>query len=720
MFRRLAALSGLLLLSLTVPWPAVAAETETCSKVVVITMPGVTWADVQREAPPNILAAAEHGAAGSISVRTDSPVTSYGDGFLTIGAGARAEAGEVNATEDPTSLPGSRPEIDAFWEDAKVARFPELEELAERAAYEPRLGALASAVRPIETAAIGLSDLGEASGPEGRGRWALFAAMDEDGVVAKSLAANNALVSDEDAPFGVRTDPSRIVSAPNFGLEDCYVAIVDGGDLIRREQAILRGDASVAMREPLLALDEIVEGLRKQLDPKKDLLLLVSPTSPLTDPLAHLGVAIAEGPGYSAGGSLTSATTGADGIVTLSDVAPTILDHLGRERPSEMVGRSWAPAPGGGDRVDAAVDLDEEARFAHRNQPLVSGIFAVAELILVLVAAWLVRSGRRGSEGVIGSVALGFLAFPFVAFASTPLPAHEMGIVLYVGALVALTAFVVAVASFIRRDPYERAILICLATVVLLGIDLASGAHLQLTGIWGNDAILGGRFDGLGNIGFSILGTSAIVAAAFLVHKGPKGNLPLLVGLVLGAAVIIDGAPGVGSDVGGVIAMVPTMVVTWFLLTGRRIETKTVVAALAIGAVVLGVFAAIDLSRPEAQQTHLARLIEDVIDRGAGPFIDAVERKMEANIGVFGESPASFLIPPIFLGFVWLVLSGRGRWGRLAEEAPAIRAGLIGGFCLAVLGFAVNDSGVVVMAVVMAVLAPAAVLALTRNEEATA
>jgi hypothetical protein len=714
MVRRAAA--SVLLLALAA-FPAPAHGAETCSKVVVITMPSVTWADVQREAPPNILAVVEHGAVGSVSVRTDSPVTSYGDGFLTIGAGARAEAGDVTPVEDLDDLPETRPAIQAFNEDTKVAVFSELEELAKRAAYEPRIGALATALGTIETAAMGSSDLGERPSPPGRGRWALFTAMDEDGVVAKSLAENT-LIVDSEAPFRVRTDTSRIVHAPNFGLDDCYVAIVDGGDLIRREQALLRGDASVPMREPLLALDEIVAGMRKQLDPERDLLLLVSPTSPLTDPLAHLGVAVAEGPGFSPGNSLTSATTGAEGIVTLSDVAPTILEHLGKPRPTEMVGRGWTSVAGDGDRLGAAVDLDDEARFAHRNQPLVSGIFAVAELFLVLGAVWLSR--RKSSVRAIRSLALGFLAFPFVAFASTPLPAERMGFPLYLGALVALTALVVVVVSLVRREPYERAILICLATVVLLGIDLAMGARLQLTGIWGNDAILGGRFDGLGNIGFSVLGANAIVAAALLVQRGRGDRIPLLVAIVLGLAVVIDGAPGVGSDVGGVLAMVPTMILTWFLLTGRRIGAEAVVAALLIGAVVLGIFAAIDLSRPEAQQTHLARLIDDVSARGVGPFTDAVERKTRANVGVFGESPASFLIPPIFVGFFWLVIGRRGRWGALADKQPAIRAGLLGGFCLAVLGFAANDSGVVVMAVVMAVLAPAAVLALTRPDEVTA
>ena len=45
---------------------------ESCSKVVVVALPGVTWADVDRVSPPNILAVAEEGAVGSVAVRTIS------------------------------------------------------------------------------------------------------------------------------------------------------------------------------------------------------------------------------------------------------------------------------------------------------------------------------------------------------------------------------------------------------------------------------------------------------------------------------------------------------------------------------------------------------------------------------------------------------------------------------------------------------------------------
>ncbi|MEA2499531.1 MAG: hypothetical protein QOH26_1936, partial [Actinomycetota bacterium] len=322
MFRnalRVSVILGILVCAL--PGPARAAGA--CARTVIVTMPGVIWSDIDREKPPNILEAAGHGATGSISVRTDSSVTSYGDGFLTLGAGTRTEASDVRAATERVEHLGSGPISFAY--ETQVAQFDELTRSAASSSYEPQLGALATALAArddIAVFAIGNADLGMVEEGGEQGRWPLFVAMNENGVVERSVVDQSLLAPDAAAPFGVRTDPERIRRAVGEALDDpCSMIVIDGGDLIRREEAIVRSVPSAALREPLLALDALVGAVRSRLDPARDLLLLVSPTSPLTDALPHLGVAIAEGPGFGAGDALTSGSTGASGIVALTDVA---------------------------------------------------------------------------------------------------------------------------------------------------------------------------------------------------------------------------------------------------------------------------------------------------------------------------------------------------------------------------------------------------------------
>jgi hypothetical protein len=66
-----------------------------CSRVVVFTLPGVTWEEVARVDPPHLMDAVEQGAMGSMAVRTITSRTSYASGFATLGAGSRMHGGRT-------------------------------------------------------------------------------------------------------------------------------------------------------------------------------------------------------------------------------------------------------------------------------------------------------------------------------------------------------------------------------------------------------------------------------------------------------------------------------------------------------------------------------------------------------------------------------------------------------------------------------------------------
>jgi hypothetical protein len=703
--------------------PAAAAE---CGHAVVVTLPGVTWTDIEREEPPNILSVTEEGAAGSVSVRTDSPTTSFASGFTTLGAGTRAEGG-VGTGGQTGSGSGSDPLVP----NVHAEGLDELRRLAQTSDYDPTPGALGSALEdPL--IALGNADITGVGGDKiGEGRWTLLAAMDEDGVVDLAATGLNLLEADPSAPFEVKTDQQALGRAVDAALEiDCSAMFVDGGDLIRREQALDKGKSVPPIREPLLALDDLVGRIKGRLDPARDLLLLVSPTAPLEDPLLHLGVAVAWGQGFPSGGQLTSASTGGPGLVSLTDVAPTILRHAGVEAPASMVGRPWVSD--GSDpeevqeRVAAAAELDREARFAHNTGPLITGVYSVLELLLVLAAAWLFRRQRRRGDPELTSrtktllqlSALAAISFPVVTYVVTPLPVEQLGLPTLALAIVGITAALAGLAFLLGKTPTRRLFVICAVTFVVVSLDVVLGSRLQLTGLWGNDPILGGRFTGLGNRGFTVLASSSLLLGTLALRSVRRSWVPVAVAALFVATVVIDGAPGLGSDVGGVIALVPALGISWMLLNRRSVDARAAVIAVAVAAIAVGAFLAFDLSRPPDRQTHLARLFEDFRGRGFAALTGAVGRKIRANAGVFTSSAASFLIPPIFGLYTWLVLRGGKTWAAVRRYEPVLQAGLVGSLLLAVLGFAVNDSGIIVVAIVLAMFAPAALLMLVeRNGE---
>ena len=71
----------------------------------------------------------------------------------------------------------------------------------------------------------------------------------------------------------------------------------------------------------------------KRVDLERDTVIVLGPTAPLShDQLTVFSIA---GPGIAPGWA-TSSTTRRDGFVTLTDVAPTLLDHFGIKVPDAM------------------------------------------------------------------------------------------------------------------------------------------------------------------------------------------------------------------------------------------------------------------------------------------------------------------------------------------------------------------------------------------------
>jgi hypothetical protein len=699
-----------------------AAAQEPCSRAVVFTLPGVTWADVNAVRPPELLRLVEDGSAGSISVRTIASRTSYASGYASLGAGARVDAPQSTGT--PVEL-GSRDGI--FSHDVRMNIDP-VSELALNAGYDAQPGALGSSVS-APLVPIGNADLGRpVPTPVGAGRWALIAAMDSTGSVPLSATGPELLTNDPEAPYGVRTDEAAIEEAVDEALDvSCSSLIVDHGDLARADHwaDLTFNEGSEGRERALLAADELLGHVRDRLDLERDLLVVVSPTSPASAPVARLGVAVAAGPQFDPGSTLESASTRRRGIVTLPDVAPTVLAHLGETRPASMNGRPWlAVTSPESDRVAAAIDLDEESVFVDGLKGAVSTWFVVGQVVVYLLALGLLawresRARRRGDPsgpGVSGlarwleRAALALVAFPISTFFMGVVKAHEIGTVAFVLALLAIDAVLVIGAMLVADRPLDRLLVLCAFTLAVVVADLVTGGRLQLNTVFGYSPIVAGRFAGAGNIAFAVLGASTVLTGALIVHRWRSPQALWVTMALFAAVIVIDGAPQFGSDVGGVLALVPALAITGVLLSGRRPSLKLLALGAAGALLAVTVFTAIDLARPPEARTHLARLVEDVRARGFEVLTGTIERKLKSNLRVFRSTIWTFFVPPALAAMAWFLARPRGRWGRMAEVFPKLRAGLVGGLIVAVLGFAVNDSGIVIPAVVLSFLVPMALL----------
>ncbi|HVM02670.1 MAG TPA: hypothetical protein VM263_08365, partial [Acidimicrobiales bacterium] len=547
-------------------------------------------------------------------------------------------------------------------------------------------------------------------------RPAAAAVMDTRGWIGSGDVGRDLLVEDPAAPFGMRADPEAVVRATAAAVDAAGVVVVDPGDMDRAaEFAALSTPAAAALarRQALASTDHLLSRVADLVG--DDALLLVVSVAPPGRGWS-LTPMVAAGRGVERG-YLHSPSTRRLGVVALTDVAPTVLDALDVPVPEGMIGHPLRFAPGPVD-LGALREPDRDEAFRESlYYPLVAS-FIVLQAVAYAVAV--VAFGRLGGRGRTRT----FLRWGVVAVSAWPLATFLLRAVpdvavLGAGAvplLAALDAAVVALALWAgRRRPLGPLSWVCGTTVAVLVADLATGGHLQTSSLLGYSYNTAARFTGLGNTAFGVLAATAVLAAALHVHHAPRrGEATVTAGGILALVALADGAPSLGSDVGGILTLVPVFALTLVALSGRRVSLRAVAVAGAAGLALVAVATGVDLLRPPASRTHLGELVGRVADEGIEPLRTTVARKVSANLRSF-RSVWAWMVP-ITGAYVLAVLAWARGWERLLPPRSALRAALAGVLAAGVVGYAVNDSGVVVTALVAVYVGPfLTLLALHRD-----
>jgi hypothetical protein len=250
------------------------------------------------------------------------------------------------------------------------------------------------------------------------------------------------------------------------------------------------------------------------------------------------------------------------------------------------------------------------------------------------------------------------------------------------------------------------------ALALVLLVDLLTGARLQLDAPAGYSPLVAGRFAGLGNVAFGVLAAAVLLALAAATARRPADVALVAVVAGGGLVVVVVGGPPWGSDVGGVLALVPGVVTLAVLRSGRRMTLLRLVLAGLAGAAVVTALALADAARPEDDRTHLGRFVEQVRD---GTFDVVLVRKAEAIGNLLFANPATALLPVVVAAAVWLVVRPPGPLRAAFADVPAWRHGLLALGVTAAVGFLANDSGPAIPALALLVAIPATLAVTARR-----
>lgn len=713
--------------------PSATTAPVTVTKVVIFGMTRLSLDDLGSGAVPNVDRLVAEGAVGATSVRTLAGRPSSVEGYASFGASARVRspdaAADAYAPDDPIGIVTAR-QLAELRTGRRAKGEVVLTGMADTVRVNKKKflpsdpGALGDALHAAgkRTGVVGTSDTGLLGDDPAAGlqRPGPIALADGSGSVDYGAVGKSLLRRDATHPFGVRVDSDRFVSESIRAVGRADVTLLDTGDLDRT--FAIKADTDEAQFEVLRVralreTDAILGRVVAALPPGT--LLMVTAIRPATGQWALTPTVLA-GPGVRHG-YLASPSTRRLGLVTLTDLAPTVLHAFGLETAKGMIGHplGYTARTGGAD-LRRLRDLNDLAGYRERIYlPLTKG-YVIFQTIVYLLTILLFssRGGVGRARGAIEWIVLAVAAWPLATFVFRAIP-HAWLLGPFGGPLAMLVDLaIVSLARRARAHAMSPLSWILFGTSGLIVLDLATGAHLQQSSILGYSPHTAARFTGIGNAAFAALASTAVLWSAIHVQFAPRRREALLGAAAFCAVVFVaDGAPMLGSDVGGILTLAPVFGLLLFAMSGRRIRLRTLLITGASTVALLAVATGVDLLRPADSRTHLGRLVAEIGKGGDNTALTTIGRKLSTNIRVFAGSFWTWIVPVIAIVLLFFLVVQRG-WESDLHKGSALRAGVVAALLCGLLGFAVNDSGTVVTALVFVYLGPfITLLALQRGDQ---
>ncbi|MGH2840737.1 MAG: hypothetical protein ACRDKY_07935 [Solirubrobacteraceae bacterium] len=467
------------------------------------------------------------------------------------------------------------------------------------------------------------------------------------------------------------------------------VSLVRSGELADRVRALLRHHRFVVTGLPTAAKgDAVLDRLLRDRRPED--LLIVAQTPPRARVPQLLPIAAA---GLGSSGALTSATTRLEGVVAAIDIPVTVWDRLGIAEPDDVKGQEMRAD---GTR-DAAALTTLEARLrvvsGRRNPTL--GALALTWLALTLLLGLI--ADRRGIRAAMRIGALAFLWVPAMLLVTGALAPSRLAEI----SIIVVGCFVLGALTdrFVRwpRGPLVPASV----AVVGYAIDLVFGSPLIVRSLLGVNPRSGSRFYGLGNELESTLTVLLLLALGALLfgRARSRGGAATFAAVGLVFCVFV-GAGQLGADVGGVITVGAGLAAATVLMLPGTPSRRTVVIAAMVPVAALFGLAALDLVT--GGNGHFTRTVLQA--DSAGSLADVVERRYTLAFNVLGTGAMPLLTLIALLAAAYGVRYRERIYAPL-RGSPSWTAALAGGLTASVIGALFNDSGPILLAFGVFVLA---------------
>jgi len=669
---------------------------ESDKKVVMIVVNEVNFDDLK--GMPTVRKLIEGGAIGLMNNRTSTRSNTY-KAYTTIGAGVRAEA-----SADTTNFTTINKEIKSTYQrrtgytlpDSGIVNIDIAKLIKQNNAgeYGAVPGALGQALREVgmKTAVIGNSDIPDTSISLGAA-----IAMDNKGYVDYGNIGKEILTKNDSYPFGIKTDYIQLEESFKDFYQNATLVVIDLGDIGRLER--YKDNMSDLQYEKtkniiLMDMDKSISSILDIIDLDRTRVMIVTPYPSSKDLVEgrRLSPVLVYGSGISRG-LLYSDTTRRNGIVGNIDISASVLQYLGVDsghlqgRPFHYISKE--------DNFNTLMNLENQVVNTSINRSPVLSAFALYEIIVSIFALVILLIDDKYKKMVPGFKAI-LLSTMIVPFILLIVPLFQpLNLFLTYTIIISITGTIAFLINKFCEKKLDAVIIVSGATTLTILADLLNNSSLMKTSLLGYDPIIGARYYGLGNEYMGIFIAAALVFACALLDRFKINIKWIMVFFLL--AIIVIGFPKLGANVGGTITAVVAFTFTLLRLYKIKIKLKqfAMIGMMVFGVVFIMAFIDIKLTNG---QSHLAGAVNQMFEVGPEAIFLIIERKLAMNLRLIGVTIWSRVLLTAIIIMAIMFYRPVKLIERLVKLYPNLSIGWSGIVAACIVGFAVNDSGIVVAA----------------------
>lgn len=690
-------------------------QSKKCTGQMILVIDRLSITDLSDEMTPNLMKLQKQGSIGLMNTNvlgSREPENTH----VTIGAGQKAAGGEwagrfynaPEAVDRAASHFGNREAGGLYhaltgWQYKKGALVnPMIVDILNKnsdTSYQVQVGSLGEALKRngISAFVIGNSDT---SVPR---RFGALLVMDKKGSVSEGVIDASINQKDADFPNGFRTNYQKMFSEAYESFKgSSRLLVIELGDLSRLdEMRPLMGLESYSKlrRQSLTRIDDFVGQLLPFIHFADSRVMILTPTPSVEDLKKDNSVTplIMAGIQYSKGGLLTSASTRRIGIVANTDIAPSVLAYYNLDKTGSMIGREITSVSQRGS-LGFVKALDDKLVLTYNQRPVLLKTIAIIEIAAILGSLLIVRFSTRPEWNVFfQKFAMVFLVIPLVVLFYKLIQSPSL-----FWSIAGLIAFILIITAGLEKLPFSfegKAAFICILTSVSILIDNLTGSSLIMSSPLGYDPLLGGRYYGIGNEYTGVLMGSTLVGMAsftkILEGSISRLKLNLMLGIYLLITTGILFTPSLGADAGGVITALASFVYFLILINkGRMTLGRALLLGAGIG-LMLFFGAVIDRWLNGAEESHMGLAIGQLTSGGWQAIWTIMERKLLMNWKLLRYSIWSEVLMTTIAGLAFFTFYTKGSFKKIEQDHEHLFRGIKGAIVAGIIGFAVNDSGVV-------------------------